>query len=280
MTASSRFFDRLYVGGLLRPTLRAVAYAASAALVVTIAPISNATPTTVPKVAAAAKVASRPDVVSARVAARAQGSRVEVEQLRTETSSTWVNPDGTWTTQQHQGPIRFKDPSAKDPNSAAWVNVDLDVEAKRDGTAGPVGHPGGLSLSGKSAGASKGAKAPSGTDAVSVDAKSGRSVTLGWPGALPEPALKDESATYPDVLPGVDFVIHSRRTGFESDVVIKTAAARDALVAKAGTAPVSFNFPLKTKGLTARTEKNGSVSFVDAKGTVASAFAAPIAWDA
>ena len=33
-------------------------------------------------------------------------------------------------------------------------------------------------------------------------------------------------------------------------------------------------------GLTARAETDGSVSFVDAKGTVVSRFAAPVAWDA
>lgn len=285
MMASSRFFDRLYVGGLLRPVLRGVAYAASAALVVTIAPIADATPAGTPSAVQAAKVpaakvSSRPDAPSARLAARAQGSRVEVEQLRTESSSTWVNPDGTWTTQQHQGKIRFRDSKAKNPKSAAWVNVDLDVETKSDGTAGAVGHPGGLSLAGKSAGAGKGAKAVGGTDAVHVDEKSGRTVTLSWPGALPAPVLKGESATYVDMLPGVDFVVHSRRTGFESDVVIKTLAARDALLEKAGEQPVSFSFPLKTKGLTARVEKNGSVSFVDAKGVVVSSFASPTAWDA
>ncbi len=54
------------------------------------------------------KAASRPDLVSARVTARAQGSRVEVEALREATSTTWVNPDGTLTTQQHGGPIRYQ----------------------------------------------------------------------------------------------------------------------------------------------------------------------------
>ncbi|KGN39595.1 hypothetical protein N803_01925 [Knoellia subterranea KCTC 19937] len=261
-----------------------MAYAASAALVVTIAPISDATPSGTVAAAPAVKVpagsvSSRPDAVSARLAARAQGSRVEVEQLRTESSSTWVNPDGTWTTEQHQGPIRFRDPKAKDPKNAAWVNVALDVESKSDGTAGAVGHPGGLSLAGKNAGAGKGGRAVGGTDAVQVDEKSGRSVGLVWPGVLPAPVLRGESATYPEVLPGVDFVVHSRRTGFESDVVIKTLAARDALLEKAGGQPVSFSFPLKTKGLTARAERDGSVSFVDGKGVVVSSFAAPLAWD-
>ncbi|PRY56998.1 RHS repeat-associated protein [Knoellia remsis] len=180
--------------------------------------------------------------------------------------------------------MRFKDPKAKDAKKAAWVNVDLSMEPKSDGTAGATGHPGGLSVAGKTAGAGKGlgwgARGGSGTDAAAVDERSGRSVALGWPGVLPAPVLKGEVATYPDVTPGVDFVVSSRRSGFESDVVVKTAAARDALLAKsAAGADVAFSFPVKTKGLTARGEKDGSVSFVDAKGKVVSSFAAPWAWD-
>jgi len=273
--------------------LRGVGYAASAALVVTIAPLASAAPVSGPVVMAASvapKVSSRVDLVSAQVAARAQGSRVEVEGLREETSTTWVNPDGSLTSQQHQAPIRFKDPTATDPKTARWVSVNLGMEAKADGTAGAVAHPARLSISGRmraalgaaklGKGASAADAASVGTDAVGVNHKSGRSVSLAWPGSLPDPVLKDTTATYPDVLPGVDFVVHSRRTGFESDVVVKSAAARDALLVKAGSGPVSFSFPVKTKGLTARSEKDGSVSFVDAKGAAVSAFAAPTAWDA
>lgn len=283
MSASSRLFDRFYCGGLFRPSLRAVGYAVSAALVVTMAPAADASArrnvvwgaTTTPAV----QVSSRADAVSARVSARAQGSRVEVEDLRTETSTTWVNPDGTFTTEQHQGLIRFRNPSHKGVNSAPWVKVNLDVETKSDGTVGAVGHPGGLSLAGKTLGAGKSGKSSARTDAVAVNEKAGRSVSLAWPGGLPTPVLKGTSATYSEVLPGVDFVVHSRRTGFESDVVIKTIPARDALVSKAGESGVSFSFPVKTKGLTARAERDGSVSFVDAKGGVESSFAAPLAWD-
>lgn len=42
----------------------------------------------------AAAVAARPDVVSARMAAKASGQRVEVSSMETATSTTWVNPDG------------------------------------------------------------------------------------------------------------------------------------------------------------------------------------------
>lgn len=76
-------------------------------------------------------VASRPDEVSARVAARAQGSRVEVEDLRTETSTTWVNPNGSLTTEQHQAPIRFRDAKG------AWQDVNLSLAAASDGSVSP-----------------------------------------------------------------------------------------------------------------------------------------------
>src|SRR4051794_33328532 len=71
---------------------------------------AEAAPAADPKPAAAPqKVVSRPDVVSAAVTARAQGSRVEVESLRTATSTTWSNPDGTMTTEANFAPVRFKD---------------------------------------------------------------------------------------------------------------------------------------------------------------------------
>jgi hypothetical protein len=59
-------------------------------------------------VARAAEVLERPDVVSARVLARSSGQRVEVLELRSETDTTWVNPDGTFTTDVAAGPIRVR----------------------------------------------------------------------------------------------------------------------------------------------------------------------------
>jgi hypothetical protein len=45
------------------------------------------------------------DVPSARVAARLWGKRVEALAERTETSTTWANPDGTLTTEMNAGPV-------------------------------------------------------------------------------------------------------------------------------------------------------------------------------
>ena len=90
-------------------------------------------------------VSSRPDVVSAR----AQGARVEVEDLRTETSTTWANPDGTMTTQEHASQQRFKNIKGK------WVDVDLSLSETAEGTVAPKTHPDGLSLAVRSKGAGR-----------------------------------------------------------------------------------------------------------------------------
>lgn len=226
------------------------------------------------------RVSSSPDLVSARVTARAQGSRVEVESLRDETSTTWANPDGTLTTQRHQAPIRFRDSSVK----GGWRDVDLTMAAKADGTAGPKGHPLGVSLAGGSKGADGAAKGSSETDVVAVHEKPGRSrqaraVTLGWAGALGTPVLDGTTATYRGVRPGVDLVVQALRTGVEQSLVIADASALAALQSPA-TGPVEWRIPVKTKGLTARAETDGSVSFVDKDGVVASRLVAPLAWDA
>lgn len=237
---------------------------------------------------ASQKATSRPDLVSAQVSARAQGSRVEVESLRNETSTTWVNPDGTLTTQQHQGPIRFRDPATKDAANphGVWRDVDLSMTELTDGTVAPKGHILGLSLAGADKAAGGGAKGTSETDLAAVAEKPGkdkaaRQVTVGFGGELGKPQLDGTKATYKDVTPGVDLVVEARRTGYETLLVVKDAAALERLKEQSKTgASVSWDIPIKTKGLTARAEKDGSVSFVAKDGTVASHLAAPIAWDA
>ena len=117
--------------------------------------MAQAAPPQVEVVTAAVKpkpVTSAADAVSAAVSARAQGARVEVEELRDEFSTTWVNPDGSFTTQAHAGVVRFKDAKG------AWRNVDLNLAERTDGTVGAKSHPLGVSLADKSKGAGGGAK--------------------------------------------------------------------------------------------------------------------------
>ncbi|WP_406054523.1 DUF6531 domain-containing protein [Kribbella sp. NBC_00889] len=207
---------------------------------------------------AAPRVASRPDLVSAVVSARSQGSKVEVESLRTETDTTWVNADGTMSTEANAAPIRFKDASG------VWQPIDLDLVKGADGMVAPRGHAYGLQL-GKRSGATGGVFA-------SALAGSGRQVEWLAPWMLPEPSIEGTKATYADVQPGVDLVLSARRSGFESDFVVKQRPAD-------GVAPV-WRIPLRTKGLTAKPQGDGSIDFVDAQNVVRSRIPVAYMWDA
>jgi hypothetical protein len=201
------------------------------------------------------RVDSRPDVVSAAVSARAQGSRVEVESLRTETSTTWSNPDGTMTTDAHAAPIRFKN------GSGAWQTIDLTLQKGADGTVAPLAHQFGLRLGKRNA--------ATGQVFASADSGAGRLVEWVAPWTLPEPTLDTARATYAEVQPGVDLVLDARRNGFENDFVGKQRPA---------VAPV-WRIPLRTKGLTPRALADGSIEFVDARGVVRSRIPVGDMWD-
>jgi hypothetical protein len=90
-------------------------------------------------------VVSALDVVSARVAARAQGSRVEVVAERDEFSSTFANPDGTMTTETSTAPMWFPD-AAAGPDQGGWRRVDLDL-VERAGQVVPAASDLGVALS-------------------------------------------------------------------------------------------------------------------------------------
>jgi hypothetical protein len=190
---------------------------------------------------------------------------VEALSERTEAQTTWVNPDGTLTTDSSTAPVRFKDAAG------AWRPVDLNLK-NAGGDVVPGGMGLGLRLSGGGV---------AGSSFVSVDHGGGRSVAWSLGGQLtgaklPAPALKDQVATYADVSPGVDVRVAVRSSGFEQDFGVKDRAAADAVAASGG----SWQVPLKTKGLTAKATSGGGVEFLDAKGEVVSFVPAAQAWDA
>lgn len=217
--------------------------------------------------------ASADSEAAARLKARIQKRRIEVLDARTETSTTWVNANGTLTTQAYAGPIRFRDARGE------WQDVDVSLRRLSDGSVQAKGHPQGLVLSGKSK-APKGLKATGrkAADAVpllSLDDKSGKRMELGWFGALPEPVIEGDEATvlrYKDALPATDLLVESTRTGYEQFLELKNRSAVDA--------NGSVAYSLTAKGLTAKANKDGSVTFTDAKGKKAGVLPAPVMWDA
>ncbi|MFE9207524.1 DNRLRE domain-containing protein [Micromonospora sp. NPDC007230] len=154
----------------------------------------------------------RPDEAAAVVTARMTGKRVLISGLTTETTEFWALPSGSVEAKVSAGPVRMRD------DQGGWVDVDLTLQRKADGSVVPKAHPAGLTLSGPAG--------PGEHDLVSLGT-AGRRSTLGWTGALPAPVLEGAKATYPEVRPGVDLVVSATRTGFEQLLVVKdrTAAA-------------------------------------------------------
>lgn len=176
--------------------------------------------------------------------------------MRSETSTTWANPDGTMTTDAHQAPIRFKDASG------VWKTIDLTLQKGPDGTVAPLAHQFGLRLGKRNA--------ATGQVFASADSGAGRQVEWMAPWKLPEPSVDGTKATYAEVQPGVDLVLDAQRNGFENDFVVKQRPA---------VAPV-WRIPLRTKGLTAKQQADGSIEFVDAKDVVRSRIPVGFMWDA
>ncbi|MFE4415748.1 DNRLRE domain-containing protein [Streptomyces sp. NPDC056821] len=209
------------------------------------------------------------DLPSARLAARLSGKRVEALSERTETSTTWVNPNGSLTTELSAGPVRFK-------RSGAWVGVDLDLAARADGSVAPAAHPRGLVLGGRggSRAASLKAAAQAAPRSLVTLGQGQEQVQLQWKGGLPAPVLDGPKATYRDAVPGADVVVEATRSGFEQYVTIKQRPE----TGDAG--GYSYTMPLKARGLKAKQLADGSVLFTDRKNKKRAVMPAPVMWDA
>ncbi|MFD8914046.1 DNRLRE domain-containing protein [Streptomyces sp. NPDC059575] len=208
------------------------------------------------------------DIPSARVAARLSGHRVEALSERTETSTTWVNKDGSLTTELAAGPVRFE-------RDGRWADVDVELRETSGGVE-PVAHPEGLRLAGKSGSPVKSwraAREAKATDLVTLG-EGDQQITLQWKGGLPRPRLDGTRAEYVDAVPGADVVVEATRTGFEQFVEIKQRPE----TTEAG--GYSYTLPLKAKGLKATQLADGSVLFTDRKNRKRAVMPAPVMWDA
>ncbi|MGW2844836.1 DNRLRE domain-containing protein [Streptomyces sp. NPDC001274] len=221
-------------------------------------------PVAAPKKAAVAQAA---DIASARVAARLSGKRVEALSERTETSTTWVNKDGSLTTELAAGPVRFQDPDTGD-----WRTVDVELAAEDDGSVVSRAHPRGLRLAGKSgtrATSLRAAQSAPATDLVTLGSGD-EEITLQWRGGLPAPKLDGTRAMYENAVPGADVVVEATRTGFEQFVEVKSRPGRG----------FSYTLPLLTKGLKVSEQADGSILFTDRKSRKSAVMPAPVMWDA
>ncbi|WP_285707147.1 phospholipase A2 [Microtetraspora sp. NBRC 16547] len=197
-----------------------------------------------------------PTEISAKLAAAVCGKRIKVASLTSETDEYFINPDGTVTQDHRYRPVRVK-------QGDQWVAADATLVANPDGSVTPKAAAISYHFSG-------GGEGP----LVSAS-EEGTELTLGSPlGALPKPVLDGATATYPEVLPGVDLVLTADVDGFAEKLVVKTrdAAADPKLKA------LTFATSLKKGKIKA--DKHGNVTIVNAKGDAVFASSAAEMWDA
>ena len=124
-------------------------------------------------------VDTRPDRVSAMSTAQAQKSRVEDLSARTPDSSTFAEPDGSWTVESYAGPVRTQNDDGK------WVDLDSDL-SKHDGAYAPAASAVDQSFSDGGD-----------TTIASVRTDQGDDLKVGWPDKLPTPKVDGSTLTYP-----------------------------------------------------------------------------------
>ncbi|MFJ8231338.1 LamG domain-containing protein [Streptomyces sp. NPDC094448] len=197
-----------------------------------------------------------PTEAEAQQAAMEANAPVEVTGLREERRTVVANGDGTFTAQEFLEPVRAM-------RKGTWQPIDPTLVKSADGRLRPASTTVDLTVSG------------GGTGPFATVRKAGREFALTWPGrALPAPTVSGDTATYAEVLAGVDLVVRAEPEGFGHFVVIKTPqAAANPDVAR-------IELGLRTDALTVNKTASGDLQAVDSqsKGVVFEA-PAPVMWD-
>ncbi|MEU7898087.1 LamG-like jellyroll fold domain-containing protein [Nonomuraea sp. NPDC049152] len=197
---------------------------------------------------------AEPTEEAALALARRTSRRVEVDAMRTETRQVFANPDGTLVLEQHARPVRVR-------QADRWVAADPTLRLRPDGTIAPVATAVELSFSG------------GGSVPMARMTRGGKALELNWPGALPKPTLDGDTATYAEVLPGVDLQVKADVDGFSHLLVVKSReAAKNRALAE-------LSFPLKTSGLSMKSTEGGNLEAVDGNGGTIFTATPPLMWD-
>lgn len=168
-------------------------------------------------------VASAGGISSARGAAASRaestGKPVPVASMTTATTMTTADPGGGFTVTENAVPVRVR-------HGSGWIPVSTALARGTGGRLVPRAVPGdAVSFS------------AGGTGPMATITAAGTSLSLMWPdGPLPAPEVSGSSATYRNVLPGVDLVLSatSDQSGGFSEVLVvhSAAAARDPALAR------------------------------------------------
>jgi hypothetical protein len=210
--------------------------------------------------AAAAVAVSGPVTASAPAQASAlassSGRSVEVLGDRTDWAQTFAMPGGGFKTVESLVPVRVRRPGG------SWGPVDTALSVRPDGSVAPGAITVGLRLSGGGPGPLY--TLSSGADWLSAS----------WPyGPLPAPSLSGATATYHNVLPGVNLLVTAVPTGVSELVEVTSAAAA------ANRKLARITFPVSGHGLAVTADARGELTAADAAGRAVFGAPAPRMWD-
>ncbi|MFJ1621786.1 LamG-like jellyroll fold domain-containing protein [Streptomyces sp. NPDC088190] len=192
---------------------------------------------------------------AAQARAKREGRPVEVMSLRGESREVFATPDGNLEAQEHLRPVRTR-------VGGEWKAIDTALARTGDGGVAPKASTVGLEFSG------------GGSTPLVRMKKAGRELALSWPGKLPAPSLDGATATYAEVLPGVDLRMEAQEDGFAQLLVVKSAqAAQSEELAE-------LRLRLAVDGMDVNTTAEGGLEAVD-KGAKGAVFEAPkpLMWD-
>ena len=195
---------------------------------------------------------SNPESVALDKAQRT-GEKVEILSARTETQTTFANPQGTLTTELSAGPIRIR-------RGDGFVPIDTTLEVL-GGAVVPKAAQGQIEISNGGAAGSQ----------LAALGSAGKRLSFNWPAALPTPVLKGNTATYVEVAPGQDLVVKATPSGFQTFVVLKTRPEQ----------PVVITIPLGLDGLSLeKDDVSGELKFSNAQGELEISSSTPMMWSA
>ncbi|MFD3972086.1 VCBS repeat-containing protein [Streptomyces cyaneofuscatus] len=173
---------------------------------------------------------------------------------RSSTSETYALPNGNLRRTQHTVPVRVK-------REGVWTPIDTTL-TEVAGRVAPKAAAGKVTFS------------AGGSGPLVTLTDQGRDLSLSWPKPLPAPVLDGSTATYPEVLPGVDLAVAASVDGFSQALIVKTAEAAD------NPDLAELDFGLRADGLTMKQDPAaGTLTALNPAGQTVFATSTARMWD-
>ena len=168
--------------------------------------------------------------------------QVEVLDKLSDVQAVYAQPNGTMSAQLAAGPVRVPDPNSP----TGYTPVDTTLSDNGSGLVpGATASP--ITFSDGSAG-----------PLATLQIGPGEMFTENWPAQLPNPKVNGDTATYPDVQPGVDLTLKALPEGYDQGWIINSRP----------TGPLTLDIPISLQGLSAEQDADGDITLTDDHGDV------------